>query len=151
MAGAPTRIKDAPGRRRARRAVGLVASLSLATSALAGIGLVTFAPHPPGGVGGSGDGFVANLPGGVLLRPVSERGLAVGVPVPFEMPHCGLHSPVDIDGSFWDPVDRPWPQVDGRTGTFTLQPGGFAVFRTFGAGDLLLVRHAGDKAFQWCA
>jgi len=81
---------------------------------------------------------------------VSARGLAVGVPVPFEMPHCGLRSPIDFDGSFWDAVDPRSPDVGGRPATFTLRPGGFAVLRAASAGDLVLVRHAGDKAFEWC-
>jgi hypothetical protein len=30
--------------------------------------------------------------------------LTVGVDVNYEMGHCGLSSPIDIDGSLWDPI-----------------------------------------------
>jgi len=32
-----------------------------------------------------------------------------GVPYRFSLGHCGLHSPVDVDGSFWDELDGVIP------------------------------------------
>jgi hypothetical protein len=41
----------------------------------------------------------------VSLEPESTApGAEVGVPMPFTLEHCGLLSPVDVDGSFWQPV-----------------------------------------------
>ena len=38
------------------------------------------------------------------------------------MPHCGIHSPIDVDGSFWDAVgiDPTSVDFDGVLGTFRL-------------------------------
>jgi hypothetical protein len=36
--------------------------------------------------------------------PKSQPGLTIGTLVPFELEHCGLMSPVDVDGSLWEPV-----------------------------------------------
>ena len=36
------------------------------------------------------------------MRPVS--GPALGAIVALTLGHCGLDSPIDVDGSFWDPV-----------------------------------------------
>jgi hypothetical protein len=52
-------------------------------------------PLPPG----------VGLPQGeFVVEPSSEPGLALGEPVPFDLGHCGLYSPVDVDGSLWEPV-----------------------------------------------
>ena len=40
----------------------------------------------------------------VSIEAASEPGLVVGTPVPFTLEHCGLLSPVDVDGSLWLPV-----------------------------------------------
>ena len=53
-------------------------------------------------------GIVAIIPPDiptVSLEPESAPAdIEVGVPVPFTLGHCGLLSPVDLDGSFWEPV-----------------------------------------------
>ena len=49
---------------------------------------------------------------GVEVAPASPRGLVVGQPIAFDLGHCGLASPVDLDGSLWEPVGA----VDARGG-----------------------------------
>ncbi|MET0773240.1 MAG: hypothetical protein ABWZ82_09160 [Candidatus Limnocylindrales bacterium] len=44
------------------------------------------------------------LEGDFELRPSSRRELAEGDIIPFALGHCGLGSPVDVDGSLWEPV-----------------------------------------------
>lgn len=42
--------------------------------------------------------------GDFTVRPESVRGLAMRTVVPYDLGHCGLYSPVDLDGSLWEPV-----------------------------------------------
>lgn len=63
---------------------------------------------------------VAGIPGpgdqSVVLEPETERGaIQPGVPRQFQLGHCGLGSPIDFDGSLWNPVAGH----DGRGGALT--------------------------------
>jgi hypothetical protein len=52
----------------------------------------------------------------VSIEAESKPGLVVGTTVPFTLPHCGLLSPVDVDGSLWRPVaghDASGGPIDG--------------------------------------
>jgi hypothetical protein len=40
----------------------------------------------------------------VSIEPESAPGLVVGTPIEHELGHCGLWSPVDLDGSLWQPL-----------------------------------------------
>lgn len=42
--------------------------------------------------------------GDFTVRPDSARGLPLNTIVPFDLGHCGLYSPVDLDGSLWEPI-----------------------------------------------
>ena len=45
----------------------------------------------------------------------SEPGMPIGTPIAYDLGHCGLYSPVDLDGSLWDPVagvDREGGPID---------------------------------------
>lgn len=42
--------------------------------------------------------------GDFTVRPESVRGLAMNTIVEYDLGHCGLYSPVDLDGSLWEPV-----------------------------------------------
>jgi hypothetical protein len=88
----------------------------------------------------------------LALLPISPTGAQIGVEYGYEMPHCGVRSPIDVDGSFWDPVDvLPDPVVfDGQLGTFTLVSITEATFSATSGGVLHLVRHAGAKEFFYC-
>jgi hypothetical protein len=44
------------------------------------------------------------LPPFTTLMPTSATGVTVGVAFPWALGHCGLYSPVDLDGTFWDPI-----------------------------------------------
>lgn len=72
----------------------------------------------------TGDPFAGALPlpddlrlgqGDIAVAPVSPTGLATGLAMPFDLGHCGLFSPVDLDGSLWEPVggvDRQGGPID---------------------------------------
>ena len=93
-------------------------------------------------------------PDGLTLTPISARGALFGQPYAYDMSHCGIASPIDIDGSFWDPIDYVGDPVvfDGAPGTFTLLDHDHATFTTrVGAHTVNLSRHDGPKAFPFCA
>ena len=58
----------------------------------------------------------------ITLLPISLTGAAIGVDYYYEMPHCGVLSPVDVDGSFWDAVDTGSAptMISGVPGSFRL-------------------------------
>ena len=88
----------------------------------------------------------------ITLLPISPAGATIGVSYAYEMPHCGLGSPIDVDGSFWDGVGAPADPVmfDGAPGRFELVTRDAAAF-TSSAGDVLrLIRHSGPKTFGLC-
>jgi len=88
----------------------------------------------------------------ITLLPVSPRGATVGVDYAYDMPHCGIHSPIDVDGSFWDAVgiDPGSADFDGTLGTFRLVTPHEATFTRRDGAVLQLVRHAGAKSFGFC-
>lgn len=91
--------------------------------------------------------------GRLTLLPISPTGAVVGTTYGYEMPHCGISSPIDVDGSFWDPVDVPADpvQFDGSPGTFRLVTPTTATFTDTAGAVLHLVRHVGPKEFGFCA
>ena len=96
--------------------------------------------------------ILARGPNTITLMPISPRGAIVGVAYSYDMPHCGIASPIDIDGSFWDPLVPPADptQFDMQSGTFRLLSPNEAVFTILGGDRLELTRHAGAKAFGLC-
>ena len=56
------------------------------------------------------------------------------------MPHCGVWSPIDVDGSFWDAVDAPEDPAsfDGVPGSFRLTSSTEATFTVSHGGVLHL-------------
>jgi hypothetical protein len=95
---------------------------------------------------------VARGPDSITLRPISPRGAIVGVPYGYDMPHCGIGSPIDVDGSFWDAVGIAPDSVDfdGQPGTFRLVSDNTASFTRADGQVLQLVRHEGPKEFRLC-
>jgi hypothetical protein len=98
--------------------------------------------------------------GGTVFRP-SSVPIQHGVPYRFSLGHCGLLSPVDVDGSFWDAVDgvkdgRPLDlesdaeMVNATEGVFAVI-GDEARFRTTSGAVVRFERHPGDKEFAACA
>ncbi|MES2210785.1 MAG: hypothetical protein V4515_11465 [Chloroflexota bacterium] len=102
---------------------------------------------------------IANQPviergiGTVTLAPISPRGAVLGVDYAYDMPHCGIRSPIDVDGSFWDAVGVAPNSVDfdGSSGTFRLTDATTAIFTQASTGrQLQLLRHDGPKVFPTC-
>jgi hypothetical protein len=96
---------------------------------------------------------VARGPNSITLLPISPTGAVVGTDYAYDMPHCGINSPIDVDGSFWDAVGVPPDSVDydGRPGTFRLKTTTEATFTAVDGKILHLARHAGAKEFRLCS
>ena len=86
------------------------------------------------------------------ILPISPTGAQIGVAYAYDMPHCGLGSPIDVDGTFWDAAVMPQNPVafDGMSGTFRLTSATTATFTSNEGGELHLVRHVGAKEFRHC-
>ena len=112
---------------------------------------------PPGGPVGEGR---LGPTGGTILDPTSAR-LVQAVAYRFSLGHCGLLSPVDVDGSFWDPIDGVTPNgqpldlendgemINQTAGVFAVI-GDEARFRTEMGSLVHFVRHEGEKEFPGC-
>jgi hypothetical protein len=87
------------------------------------------------------------------FRPESPR-LTQPV-VEFSLGHCGLGSPIDVDGSYWDPVgpvDSNAPDaINSSSGTFSLLSPVDAQFRSRTGFTVNLRRHDGAKNLFGCA
>lgn len=99
--------------------------------------------------------------GETIFEPVSAD-IEEGVAYRFNLGHCGLQSPVDIDGSFWDELDgvtangQPFDlRQDGEminaTAGVVVVIGDEARFRTESGSIIRFARHEGDKGFPGCA
>lgn len=96
---------------------------------------------------------VARGANSITILPISPSGATVGITYGYDMPHCGINSPIDVDGSFWDAVGIAPDSVDfdGQTGTFRLASHDAAEFIRSDARVLNLVRHDGPKEFRLCS
>jgi hypothetical protein len=99
------------------------------------------------------DVVVARGPDSITLQPSSPSGRNVGVAFDYDMPHCGINSPIDVDGSFWDAVSVAPDSVefDGAVGSFRLISDRTAAFTRSDGQVLNLVRHDGPKEFRICS
>ena len=99
--------------------------------------------------------------GGTVFRP-SSVPIEHGVPYRFSLGHCGLLSPVDVDGSFWDALDGMTAggaplDLEGDAEMNHATDGVFAVigdearFRSASGAVVRFERHPGDKEFVACA
>lgn len=99
----------------------------------------------------------------VQLTPHTPRGeMQVGIPRNLTLGHCGLISPVDADGSLWDPIGGH----DGSGGPLNEQQGGDLInatatvveltdlnsmeMRTAAGAVITLTRHDGPRAYLLC-
>jgi hypothetical protein len=98
--------------------------------------------------------------GGTILLPASAQ-VATGVPYRFSLGHCGLMSPVDVDGSFWEAlegVDAEGGQIDlGADSEMINATSGIIVvnddearFRTDSSSVVRFERHDGEREFPGC-
>lgn len=152
---------------RASAAALILAALALGACAADGVptdapdfdGISTENPRdlPPSGAFAEGE---PGRGGGVVFGPVSapvEHGIAYR----FSLGHCGLLSPVDVDGNFWDPIDGTTPtgaaldlESDGEminaTSGVIVVIGDEMRFRTASGSVVSFARHDGDKEFPLC-
>jgi hypothetical protein len=89
----------------------------------------------------------------VAVPPASARtGEAVRA---FTLGHCGLLSPIDVDGSLWDAVgaidSRHVAAVNAAPGQFSLTGESTARFQTDSGFTVNLLRRDGPKSFRLCA
>ena len=97
----------------------------------------------------------ASVPDVVAATIEPHSRPAGGQNLPFALGHCGLVSPIDADGSLWDPIG----QIDGDAleamnpgpGTIIFLAPRAARFVTDSGFRADLVRRAGSKLFQLCA
>ena len=98
--------------------------------------------------------------GGTILLPGSER-LTHGFTYAFSLGHCGLASPVDVDGAFWDALDgtdatgapldlEADPEMINATAGQIVVLGDELRFRTETGSTVRFARHAGEKEFPGC-
>lgn len=98
--------------------------------------------------------------GGALFVPASAP-IATGVPYRFSLGHCGLMSPVDVDGSFWVAIagvtagGRPLDlesdaEMINATSGVIVVIGDEARFRTESGSVVRFERHPGEREFQMC-
>jgi hypothetical protein len=98
--------------------------------------------------------------GGTVFDPLSDA-IEEAVPYRFSLGHCGLHSPIDVDGSFWDPVDgvtATGAELDlagdgemiNSTQGIIVVIGDEARFRTGSGSVVRFARHAGETEFPGC-
>ena len=110
-----------------------------------------FVPTPaPGAI--ASQPIVARGSDTITLLPISPTGAAIGVDYYYETPHCGILSPIDVDGSFWDAVGTGSSSVtfDGLPGKFRLDSTNEATFTASDGAVVHLTRHAGAKEFHYC-
>jgi len=98
-----------------------------------------------------------------LLVPHTPRGeLEVGVSRNFTLGHCGLMSPVDVDGSLWDPVgghngaggplneQQSGELINETPAVVELTDPNTMVMRTAGGAVITLTRHDGPRNYYLC-
>jgi hypothetical protein len=99
----------------------------------------------------------------VVIQPRTQRGtIVLGVAQPVELGHCGLVSPIDFDGSLWDPIagdngaggaltdEHQGELINATRVTLTLiEPDVLRLETPLGA-VLRLVRHSGARPYSLC-
>jgi hypothetical protein len=96
---------------------------------------------------------IANGQNSITLSPISPSEASIGVTYGYDMPHCGIHSPIDVDDSYWDAIGISQDSVDfdGQPGTFRLVSANTAEFTRADGHVINLVRHEGSKEFRLCS
>ncbi len=102
-------------------------------------------------------------PNTAVVAPHTPRGeLELGIARNFTLGHCGLMSPIDIDGSLWDPMSghngAGGPLTEGQTGELinatptvvVLTDPNWIELRTPLGAVLVLTRHDGPRAYFLC-
>lgn len=97
------------------------------------------------------------------VQPETPPGsVPIGAPQNFQLGHCGLSSPIDFDGSLWDPTlgdsgagvaltqDQHGELINSTTVVLALIDATRAVLVTPSGARILLVRHAGPRPYHLC-
>jgi hypothetical protein len=98
--------------------------------------------------------------GGTMFDPISAP-IDDKVAYRFDLGHCGLLSPVDLDGSFWDPLDgisssgaeldlASDPEMINAAAGAIVVIGDEMRFRTALGSVVRFERHEGEKEFPGC-
>ena len=98
--------------------------------------------------------------GQTVFEPLSDT-IEKGAPYRFSLGHCGLSSPIDVDGSFWDPLEGTTanggaldldgdPEMINPTNGLIVVIGDEMRFRTASGAVVRLARHDGVKEFPGC-
>jgi hypothetical protein len=98
--------------------------------------------------------------GGTVFEPLSDT-IEKGAPYRFSLGHCGLISPIDVDGSFWSPIDGMTatgaeldlasdPEMINATSGIVVVIGDEMRFRTASGSVVQLNRDVGEKEFPGC-
>lgn len=145
------------------RALYLVALL-----ALAGVGCGSPAPTPAAdlptlaleaNISGIPDG---NEPVATVQSHTPPGSVPIGVQQSFTLGHCGLGSPIDLDGALWDPVagddgsggplaeDQIGELINSTAVVLVLIDHETALFATPLGARILLTRHDGPRAYRLC-
>ena len=111
---------------------------------------------------------VAGIPGSdeqpvAVIEPHSPTGeLSVGVSSGFVLGHCGLVSPVDIDGNLWDPIggqdgnggplteDQIGELINATSTLVTLTDPNTMLMTTPRGAQITLTRHQGSRRYFLC-
>lgn len=124
---------------------------------------LSFVPPEQAGELPAAGPFVEGRPGAngaTIFRPTSAA-VVERAPYRFSLGHCGLLSPVDVDGAFWDPVDAVGAsgrvvdlnndgEMINQTAGVIILIGDKAFFRTESGTIVRFDRHDGEKAFSGC-
>jgi len=114
------------------------------------VGIGDARPMPPNGPVSSGPPFGP-----------SSAAIEHGIPYTFNLGHCGLQSPVDVDGGFWDPIEGVTPagqpldlgtdaEMINATAGVIVVIDDEARFRTASGSVIRFARHEGDMEFPAC-
>ena len=103
------------------------------------------------------------MPSAIVFPESRVGGWAVGAPQVITLGHCGLASPLDFDGSLWDPIgghDRAGGAIagDGEVSdlinaadvSITLVEPRVARLLTQAGIVVVLERHAGPRSYPLC-
>ena len=101
----------------------------------------------------------------VSVEPTSTESLEIGQPIEFSLGHCGLWSPIDLDGSLWQADGGVTPTgaaiagdddavigelINETPGTFVIVSEDAAHFTTVNGTILSLARAPGAVDFPLC-
>jgi len=88
------------------------------------------------------------------VKPLSARAPGPG-PHPFSLGHCGIWTPIDFDGSLWDPIGAIAAEssdaTNGSDGLLVMTSPTTAVYTSTGGFHLDLMRHIGTGFYPGCS